>query len=397
MLPYPELGTDYMVVAEKDVDGSSPSEFLVQATADGTAVQITPSVLTSSFRPAGVPFTVMLDAGNTFQLQSFDDLTGTVVTGLDPAKPIAVFGGSKMGRVTCMAATDHLWTQLMPTTSWGVHFAAVPYKDRGGDIFKILALNDGTTVTTTTGLTLPLDAGEYAAPLLSTPALITSDAPVAVVQFNQSQDCNGAPGDGCMAFVPPSDHRSLSSRFWSLTGPGGAPTGWTPLHTLNVVTQAKAGAPSVLLDGVDIGPQFLPMPAAAGWYYLRTDIVEGPHVLQSGSPYQAQVSAFGDYNGLTYYTGYQEEMVSTAVIGPERPAVLDLFVPVGAPWVFQAAQPGSQGTLTIVDATGRIVRQWSNMHDGQVVRHDLGPGAFAYLFQERQGGARQRGRLVVMP
>lgn len=398
VLPYPELGTDYRVVAEKDVNDASPSEFLVQATADGTEVQITPSVPTSSFRPAGVPFTVVLDAGNTFQLQSFDDLTGSVVTGLDAAKPIAVFGGSKMGRVTCTTATDHLWTQLMPTTSWGTHFAVVPYKDRGGDIFKVIALNDGTTVSATTGLTLSLNAGEYATPLISDPALISSNAPIAVVQFNQSQDCNGgAPGDGCMAFVPPSDHRSLSSRFWSLTGPGGATTGWTPLHTLNVVLQAKAGAPAVLLDGVDIGPQFQPMPAAAGWFFVRKDIVEGPHVLESASPYQAQVSAFGDYNGLTFYTGYQEELVSTAITSPEEPDVLDLLAPVGAPWVFQAAQPFAQGTLTIVDATGRVVRQWSNVRDGQVVRHDLGPGAFIYLFHDRQGGVRQRGRLVVMP
>ena len=60
---------------------------------------------------AGVPFLISLDAGEVFQLQAYNDLTGSRVRSLDPAEPIAVFAGSKYGNEHCLGATDHFFTE----------------------------------------------------------------------------------------------------------------------------------------------------------------------------------------------------------------------------------------------------------------------------------------------
>ncbi|MFN9800136.1 MAG: Ig-like domain-containing protein, partial [Bacteroidota bacterium] len=66
ILPIPSLGTNYMVAS---YPGLSPwdSQLLIVATEDDTEVEIIPSAATSTGNAAGVPFTVSLDQGETYQ------------------------------------------------------------------------------------------------------------------------------------------------------------------------------------------------------------------------------------------------------------------------------------------------------------------------------------------
>jgi hypothetical protein len=120
-----------------------------------------------------------------------------------------VFAGSKYGNENCSGATDHFFTELMSTEQWGDQYALVPYIDRGGDDFKFLSKEDGTTITLSTGGSFTLDSSEFSIQHIAAPLIAEGDHPFAVAQLNESQACN-APGngDGCM----PSSHHWIT---WS--------------------------------------------------------------------------------------------------------------------------------------------------------------------------------------
>jgi hypothetical protein len=395
VLPTSELGTEYMVVAQQDWGDVYPSQFTIEATQDATAIEIVPSVETISLRPAGQPFTISLDEGEVFQLQAFMDLSGTTVRSLDPTKPIAVFGGLKQGKVNCNITTDHVWTQMMPTSSWGEHFAVVPYLDRGGDIFKITALQNTTTITSTTGLSITLGPGDHVDQLITVPALIDATGPIAVVQFNEGEGCNGgAVGDPCMAFVPARDRRTQETLFRALGGPGGADMGWITEYTLNIVTEGSAGAGTVILDGENISSQFLPMNNAPGWYYAQLPITEGEHHLTSSQPFQAQTSGFGSFNSYTYYTGYNENEIGAGVTSFEQPAPINVNVITADQFALRA--PKGAHMLHVYDAIGRCVLVkglGGSMPSIDV--NALSAGGYIYRCADARGEVLQQGRLTV--
>ena len=397
VLPEEQLGTEYMVLAQLDVSQMTPSEFAVLATVDATEVEIVPSVQSASLRPAGVPFTVMLDAGEVFQLQSFEDITGSRIRSLDPAKPIAVFSGSKYGNENCLGATDHFYTELMSTDRWGDRFALVPYIDRGGDNFKFLALQDATTITLRSGASFTLDSAEFSVQHLTVPLIAESDHAIAVAQLNESQMCN-APGngDGCLAFVPPIDHMEQLAIFYSITGPGMPGGGWTPDHTLNIVTTGQTGAISMDLDGNAIGGLFAPIPTAPAWYYARMNISEGQHVLQGTTPFQAQASGFGDYNGYTFFTGFTEEGIGTGMAPTPGTAGGSTCIVANAAFVLDLSGLSAK-SLEIVDTRGAIVQRVAV--NGSLVQLDassLQAGLYSIRSQDANGTVVQRQRLVVV-
>ena len=94
----PDLGQHYIVEAYTNDTGLG-SQFSVVGTVDGTNVTIVPSETVGS-HPAGTPYTVQLNQGQTYQLNDADvpngDLTGTDVTS---DKPVAVFGGNNCADV----------------------------------------------------------------------------------------------------------------------------------------------------------------------------------------------------------------------------------------------------------------------------------------------------------
>ena len=92
VLPIESLGSEYYVISFLDFDQNvdSPSSFVVLATEDNTEVEITPTANTTEFRPKDVPFIINLSAGQTFEVQSQGELTGSRIMALNGEK-IAVF------------------------------------------------------------------------------------------------------------------------------------------------------------------------------------------------------------------------------------------------------------------------------------------------------------------
>ena len=147
-LPTDILGTSYINLGYKNTNIVNSTQFGIVAAQNATTVTITPTVTTSG-RPAGVPYNIVLNQGQTYLLRNTDaapqDLSGSLITS---NKPIAVFGGMQcanipMGYVAC----DHIVEQLPPATAWGKNFISVPLKTRTrGDTFRFLASANGTTI-----------------------------------------------------------------------------------------------------------------------------------------------------------------------------------------------------------------------------------------------------------
>ena len=100
VLPIQSLSTSYRAEAYRGLPGFAEfykSELLIIATADGTQIDITPSVNTLGGHLAGSTYTVLLNAGEGYQVQSqlaSLDVTGTSIVGTAQSgvcRPFAVF------------------------------------------------------------------------------------------------------------------------------------------------------------------------------------------------------------------------------------------------------------------------------------------------------------------
>jgi hypothetical protein len=211
VLPTPELGTAYSVIA---ADGDTgPSEFVVVGTQDNTQVTLTPSVTTAGFHGAGTPFTVVLDAGESYQVQSAEmdpvqtanpvgDLSGTFVSA---TARVAVFAGARTTQVWCTDADNHVWDEDLPDTRLGRSYTVVPFAGQGGDPIKVVATQDNTSVRFGCGSTpVVLNAGQAFTQLVTTPTRLTASAPIAVAQYAKSSMCEGLHwGDPGMVVLTP--------------------------------------------------------------------------------------------------------------------------------------------------------------------------------------------------
>src|SRR5690606_36257365 len=282
------------------------SQFLIVATQDGTEIEITPSTTTTAGHPPGVSFTILLDAGQTYQVQALSgltDLTGTVVKGSASSGPCRTFselGESKCAVVSC-AACDHVSEQMTPVDTWGTSFHTVPLGNLALWSYRILAHEDNTTVTIDGGTPILLNAGQSHQVLNSDEAVcISSDRPVSVSQAMQGATCSGS-GDPSLLLLTPDDRMSTSARFTTLFS-----TQAVVGHYVSVVT--PTGATSQLqLDGAPVSfALFSTYPACAGLSYARIQLSAGSHRISSPAGFLAY--AYGMASGESYMYGLSNLM-----------------------------------------------------------------------------------------
>ncbi|HTL09312.1 MAG TPA: IgGFc-binding protein, partial [Chitinophagaceae bacterium] len=139
-LPVATLGREYYSVnftqlAQPGVSATSYSYFFVTATEDNTSVEITPAASTQMGRPAGVPFTTVLNKGEVYQVLAATDLTGSVIKSVNTGagcKRIAVFCGSGRLGIGCgnsnaaVTSSDNLFQQMYPLSTWGRKYITTP-------------------------------------------------------------------------------------------------------------------------------------------------------------------------------------------------------------------------------------------------------------------------------
>ena len=188
---------------------------LIIGTENDTEIILEPSTLIRHpFAPAatggqflpGVPAnfrTVTIQRFQTFYLQvRGGDISGTRIIA---NKPVSVFSGHECANVPLASAPcDILIEQLQPIDTWGTEAVTVPLRTRSGDVLKVFASQDSTTVNvaytdinsgtvTTDSFTLNRNGFQelggtstVAAGAISDFAFIQSNNPIAVFQFSKS-------------------------------------------------------------------------------------------------------------------------------------------------------------------------------------------------------------------
>jgi gliding motility-associated-like protein len=344
VLPEGSIGTSYRVDAYSGLPNFNNlhrSELLIIAVEDGTQVRITPTATTTGGHPAGAPFTVDLNAGQSYQVQAqtdVADLTGTLVEGTDlsgPCRPFVVIGGSMCAGVPggC-SACDVVFEQLLPRTFWGSRFHTVPVNGTTAVTYRILADQDGTTVSIGGGAPFILNAGQrHEVNGTNVPVCIQADGPVSVAQLLEGYGCAGN-GDPSLFILSPHDRLSRSATFHTST------SNQINQHSVSVIMPTGTSAP-LLLNGNPVSPAlFQAYPGCTDRVWAKIPVSTGVNRLQSTVGFQAYM--FGIGFGESYAASVND---------------------IGSPSVTQDSVICSTGPVTLTAPAGLVNIQWTNADD----------------------------------
>lgn len=301
-LPVDVLGSEYMVISWPDtlfgvgLPGVGSAEIAIVAPTDGTDVTIIPSV-DIGLHPAGIPYTIILDALQTYTLQTNSvggDLTGTVI---QSTQPVAVFAGNRcvsLPDATC-GFCDHLAEQLPPTSTWGQEFNVFPLaQQQGNNFLRVVASQNGTAVLVDGVTVATLNQGQVQEIPITSPVIISTSAPALIAQFAKGQNCSSALGDPFMTLVAANSQFLFAYNFV-------APSSY-PANFANVIVPTSA-LRTLVLDGVPVDPALF-SPIGVGPYSgAALPLTTGPHRLSNSDPFGVNIYGFGPVVSYGYPAG----------------------------------------------------------------------------------------------
>lgn len=323
LLPTVLLGREYRVLTyENSPSINQPgeivegSQFAVVATEPDTLITIVPA-RTVGDRPAGEPFDVTLQPGETFRLIDQDqvdgDLTGTRILA---SKPVAVFGGHTCANVPAgFTACNHLVEQLPSIDTWGRRFLTFPLHGRsGGDTIRILASADHTVLRVGDEL-LTLDQGQFVERLLAEPAEILASRPVLIAQFANGGRFDSTTGDPSMTLVPPIEQFGGSATFATPPPVWHYFTGDTRdvfTHFVNLILPAD-GLPGLRLDGAALSEEAFAPIGNSGFIGAQLPIAAGQHRITAGVPVGIWVYGWADFDAYGLLGGMFSDTIAPGV------------------------------------------------------------------------------------
>lgn len=298
-LPVPSLGTDYRSLSYLTTLVNQGSCFSVVATQDGT-------LLTVFNHQTNSTSNVNLEQGETYHVEAFlinEDLTGSRI---QSNYPVSVFGSDDCTYlpIGCNYA-DHIVEQMWPVSSWGKNFALVPLagRDDSGDIFRILASEDGTVVSINSTIVSTLNTGEYYQTTLTGYNAITTTKASAVAQFAKGINCSGGiTGDPFMMLIPPREQFLTNYTI-------GTAAGFTS-HWVNVVAPDYALG-TIYQDGILIPNSAFTQIAGTNYYGAQRSITHGSHTFTSVIPFGVFVYGWTNVNSYGYPGGGSLSPVGT--------------------------------------------------------------------------------------
>ena len=345
-LPVDVLGTEHLVLGWPDLMGQLRSEFAVLATEDGTDVTYVPKAKTTSGTDIGVATTTTLNAGEALPVASLDgDLSGSAVTS---TKPVAVFGGHECAFVPDdnTWACDHLVEQIPPTSTWGKEFLTVPLKTRqGGDTFRLIASEDGTSVSIDGAVVATLDRGQVHQQLIDGKSTISADKPILVAQYSNGSNFDGVTSDPFMMLVPPTEQFLSEYTF-------ATPASGFSINFVNVV-MPTAAIGDLVLDGAAVPAAEFSQIGSTEFSGAQLDLTAGSHSMTSKEPFGIYVYGFDSYDSYGYPGGAAfapiNEVTGLALTPPTQQVLVNTEACVDAKVTDQFNEPlaGIQLAMTV--------------------------------------------------
>lgn len=318
LLPTASLSDAYRVMSVEDFDGGSPSQFVVVSTEDNTEVAITPNATTLSLFPAGATFTITLDEGEAYQVQSLGDLSGSLIEAQNGEK-LAVFGGAVQADFACTTADNHVWDQVLPWNEADTLFPVIPFSNQDFTTIQILAEQNDTEVYFEDVLQGMLSAGEMIAIETDSPHVIRSNSPVHVSYIKSSQSCSGGIGDPSLLNLLPLGVKTEAATFTSLsTAENGV--SFTE-HYVSIVAETN-GVPGITLDALNIADQFTALPGVSGYLWASVPCTPGVNSLLCPGGCQAWAYGYGDYDAYSYHLDFTAPETSAGLDDRSRSSVV---------------------------------------------------------------------------
>lgn len=398
ILPTNVLGKKYYAVSETQAlpgqNGSSgtflsKSHFQIIAIKDNTVVQVTPK-FNGVAQP---PFTINLPlAGDMYQYEpasSSDDITGTYIesqaSGSGGCLPIAVFSGTSgiaLGAAPCGTSpnsSDPLFQQLYPISTWGKNYGFIPFTRYTGfgNPYRILAAEDNTNVYFDGVLVATLMAGElypntYSAspPTLKSPTSITSDKPISVTQFLQSNACAGTAGTGTLGDPDMVVLNPIEQNISDITVFSSSNQAISEKY-VNVLIKTIA-TPSFKINGAAPTGTWQTFTTLPGYSYLQGQVfpTAGSYHLTADSGFNAIAYGFGANESYAYSAGTNVKDLSkhlgiSSVYGqdPNDPSIC-----TGSPFEFKVYFPAkyADGTPIVIDSM-----DWNSSNNAVLVPNNF--------------------------
>lgn len=297
VLPVTALGDQYMIMSYTVLSGY-PSEFLIVGVENNTSIQIIPKAAVIGGVGANVPFNITLNAGEVYLVQSSGDLTGSTVkaTNLNSCNNFAVFAGNRCAKVpTTCDYCDHLYEQMLPLKTWGKNYITSPLMTRSSDQFRILAMENATSIQINGGTPINLNAGQYYETSLSQASFITANKPICVSQYSKGTSCDNVTSDPFMIILSPVEQFIDNIVFQAFNT-----TAINQFYT-NIITKT-ANTNLVTFDGNPL-TGWSTVPSNNLYSYIRRNINQGTHILNSDSGLTALVYGFGNVDSYGYLAG----------------------------------------------------------------------------------------------
>lgn len=303
IIPEFSLGSDYVALsymAYQSAFFTFPNDLLIVGVKDNTVIEIIPSVITLNGHEPGVAFSISLNKGQTYLLQSSNgmDITGTQVKGKDKCLPFALFTGANIAHVPINnPSADHIFHQMLPTDQWGKNYLIAPVN--GFYTLRMAASEDNTYVTINGVDTALLNSGDYITVNNQNSAQqITSSKPIIVAQFLEGPGhFTEQLGDPAMTILSPQEGKYKKVIFS------------TPdidnfsKHYVNIVIETKYNN-QVFHNGNNIASGFIPFPNSNLFSYQTIELKPGYHHFTSENGLTCNIFGLGKYNSYFLSGGY---------------------------------------------------------------------------------------------
>lgn len=310
-LPIDTMNTQYIV---SNYSSGGP-EFVVYAAFDSTTVTITPSD-TFNGHTAGVPFNVALDRGEAILFNGGSTQTGTIV---ESDKPVGMANGNNCIFII-EGACDHIFEVAQPVQSWGLSTlgANLPLRPNG-TVYRVLASQDGTTVSIDGTVVATLNGGQFydTGQILGNHEF-TGDKPIYVTQYMTGQPSGGT-GDPAMGnLVPPAQY--ADDYTFSTVGGGQFAENFVTI----IADAADAAASAVLLDGNPVSPASF-APIGPSHAVAIVPLAGGTHTTQSPNPHGITVQGYNSFDSYLYPGGALFKFINP--VGDANPPIVTVAPP----------------------------------------------------------------------
>ena len=297
-LPVNALGLDYRVVAYTQMM-SYGSGLGIVATQNGTTVTV-------FNHQTNITSNINLDQGQTYYEETAntsEDITGSRV---QSNFPVGVYGSNRCTQIPFgCTACDHINEMMFPYYSWGKNYVTVPLagRDLSGDVFRVVAAEDGTDITVNGTLVATINAGDhYETTLPGFNSIVTSKAAV-LAQFAKGMQCSGnITGDPLMMMIPPREQFLTNYTIVSVAG--------YTTHWVNVAAPDYALG-TIYQDGVLIPNGAFTLIPGTNYYGAQRSVVQGSHTFTSTYPFGVFVYGWNNTDSYGYPGGCSLSPVGT--------------------------------------------------------------------------------------